>query len=534
MDELKKYCINHDILHEYIYERSPEIVASFIKNKLMDKKILFYGDGGHSLEVISLLNSHLNILGVIETLNKDEYFNNSDFGSLPIYKICDIKNLTFDFIIVLGYWTEKLLNEFIEKNNLPLNKVLNIYKEKDIQKLNKEKLLKQIRKNFITNEKKSLAIILRWDNRDPITMSSFELSKEYRLTKIYLTSNNIEEENQFFDNVICCNNNGSYYELLLEELEFDVVIFNNVDTRGINLAYYSMLKIKTKNRSKFFFTTTEDSFGYLTPFTNEDYKGMIIGIDDEYVECSKKSYLSILSDGDGYITNITGPILNKIKKVCFNPLFYMHFVEEKYFIDSSNIDYDSNLKFVFTGAVRVLEKNDHRVLQGQDLFKVFSKLTEYLDCSVDVWSSQFIAEQTKNDLYVNNNIYIHDFIVHSKIVETISSYHFGVISRSFDMTDDVAELFREHDKSHIFAKFMTYIAAGLPIIVQDRCSAISNIVEKYNIGIVFKMENISNLKNIINNINYGQMRKNVRSFQLYYLNSNPPLQLKNYLLNNRK
>lgn len=92
------------------YVRDIDFIAKYINKKIKNKKIIFYGDGFHTKEVINhIALQQNNIAGIIKSIDRPIGYNACNFKQQIISKD-DIKNIDFDKIIFLGNWNNKDIN----------------------------------------------------------------------------------------------------------------------------------------------------------------------------------------------------------------------------------------------------------------------------------------------------------------------------------------------------------------------------------------------------------------------------------------
>jgi len=88
-------------------------------------------------------------------------------------------------------------------------------------------------------------------------------------------------------------------------------------------------------------------------------------------------------------------------------------------------------------------------------------------------------------------------------VDAISHYDYGMtFMRSKDMGSPEYNYFMAH-------KFISYLQAGLPVIIDEHTEYMASLVRKYNIGIVLNDEDYERLPEILNNADYNQLKQNV-------------------------
>jgi hypothetical protein len=69
-------------------------------------------------------------------------------------------------------------------------------------------------------------------------------------------------------------------------------------------------------------------------------------------------------------------------------------------------------------------------------------------------------------------------------------------------------------KGAMGTKNYTYLEAGLPILVNNEYSYCKELVEKNNIGIAVKSEDLRNINEILENVDINNLKKNVRKFNV--------------------
>ena len=115
---------------------------------------------------------------------------------------------------------------------------------------------------------------------------------------------------------------------------------------------------------------------------------------------------------------------------------------------------------------------------------------------------QIIQTQKLSNIYSCKPLKKDDFI--RKIAE---EYDYGVFFlRSRDMTAPEYNYFMPY-------KFLTYLRAGLPVILYDDHPFLADLVEKYNIGIVLKDGDLERLPKILNNQDMALLKANVVKYR---------------------
>jgi len=97
----------------------------------------------------------------------------------------------------------------------------------------------------------------------------------------------------------------------------------------------------------------------------------------------------------------------------------------------------------------------------------------------------------------------------------LESFDFGFFQLEYTTKNEYL------NKYAIPSKFAFYLEAGIPMIVNSKMESLAYYVEKYNLGIVFKNSNISNMREVleINQSEYRDMINNIINFREKFLYS---------------
>jgi len=123
------------------------------------------------------------------------------------------------------------------------------------------------------------------------------------------------------------------------------------------------------------------------------------------------------------------------------------------------------------------------------------------------------------DPITNKHIVVKSKIEYSTLINELSKYKFGLVEYSNNL--------KEYLKYWTWAKLVTYIIAGVPILVNENLEYPSYIVKKYN---WLTYPNITDVSKIIKEINkkqYEEIKGNVIEFTKKV--NNPQQYIKNFL-----
>ncbi len=118
--------------------------------------------------------------------------------------------------------------------------------------------------------------------------------------------------------------------------------------------------------------------------------------------------------------------------------------------------------------------------------------------------NNYFLNEEKNNPY----FHYHDKVNPKKLNETISNYHYGIISDFYN--EFINPLWPKTSISH---KISNYLEAGLPIIISNEYQSAVDFVKKYKIGICVDYKDIKELRGILQSIDYKKLQENVKKVQ---------------------
>jgi hypothetical protein len=136
-----------------------------------------------------------------------------------------------------------------------------------------------------------------------------------------------------------------------------------------------------------------------------------------------------------------------------------------------------------------------------DLFKKIS------DSGVNLHVYSMKNVENQGFIRINRkNIFYHDPIPNKILNKEISKYHYGVCLGFFNrnLVDD------RFLKTTLGNKVISYLEAGIPIIVNDETEFSAELVRKYNCGIVISENDLPNLNKIIKKQKYSELLRGVK------------------------
>lgn len=506
MTNFYNYLKDNAILKEYSYFRNPKEVATLLNRKLKDKKILFYGDGSHTKEVVNFLDKKsIDIVGIISDISIEHMYIREDF-EYPLFNIKDIDLYDFDYIILLGYWNTRNLDLLITKYNLISSKVFLPYRTKELINIaDKKGHISYIRKT----KKPLVCLILNSDRRDFISSASKYLKKYFELIKIYISNDIVYESNNFFDEVFFISGNFSFLDKFFKDNKTDAVIFFH--SGQLEVATARLVQIMCKNEIKYIYSTTD--FFFNNVFCMDDkLLAKTFNIEEHEFSILKKAEHEIIQNADGIITNWGGSYMDNVNT---DALFSSYFHNS---ISFKNVQFNpQKIKVCYTGNLGMDRKNNFHKIATLD--NVFENL---LKNQISVYIYNF---QTKSNMFYPydklkkyNNFYWKSFVTTEKMPEELSNYHFGL--NVLNIGKQQVKIFDTLFKSLFQAKVVTYVCAGIPIIVSKEYKILYEFVSDNKIGFGTDIENICSDINKINENTFNLYKQNIYYYQQTFLNNN--------------
>ncbi len=132
-----------------------------------------------------------------------------------------------------------------------------------------------------------------------------------------------------------------------------------------------------------------------------------------------------------------------------------------------------------------------------------------------VWNVyQKYAEMNRKEKY----FHLHGAVPFNQVQNEIAQYDFGAIIRPTELMNHCTpEAMKIAARSY---RQYNFFEAGLPLIISDRLEYLTQIIEKNNIGFGVSNNDIDNLKKLIDNYDYNDLKKNVLKFREKWLIDN--------------
>ncbi len=199
--------------------------------------------------------------------------------------------------------------------------------------------------------------------------------------------------------------------------------------------------------------------------------------------------------------------LKGMYRIHAKPHFVFNFLIEKKDLVNKNEGTFSKDKnhLVFIGGMGNSEWGDNN-------YKVFERLLKEKNIFLHVYSHS--SEILKN-LQHNENLLVHDYVTeHSKLIEEISKYDFGIILSSPSQYDYLQL------KMSSGMRFYDYLTAGLPIIIDDKHDSMANMAINNNFGIVIPLDQVEDITHFIGKCDYNSLISSVKKNREKFLAKN--------------
>jgi len=535
--------INADGYLDNFYLRAPKAVAQHIITTLPSSKLLFYGTGRHTRDVLDALDAHINIVGIVRESYIGDTYIECTFNE-PIYEESDVASVEFDYIVLLGNWDDSNIDKLCQKICIPVTKAYMPYKSSSIKAGCVKEIALDIALDIVGDIQtdKPIIVQLAWDSKNDIfSEASEEIAKDFYLVKIYLWQYYFENANDiYFDKIIrvhsfikemqleyvyFTNNVKLFWSMAFLEVLQPRIIICTKPTANETIFDYLIMKNSPKE-SKFIFAPWGDIIAYKA--SSLDDTELIktcgcISLDEFYtlMECEKR----LITESDGVMSSLLGvyrdEVLLKETKSLLTTIFFLH---PRHFIFT---EHAASIvpKICYVGSLTCHEDYGTKWALAMDHREDYRKfLQQGIDLSIYTMSHGQHGCYDELKEFNNFNLYINT--PHWELPMAINEYDFGLIWSN--VTQDIAIKMYPSPQSVFLAKAITYLAAGLPIIVPEEIVLMSEFVKSEKIGISIPHDKAGILLEYINAVDYDELKGNVLNFQKKYISQNEPARISDF------
>ncbi len=532
---LRKELLDEGYGQNEFYMKNTKAVCQYLEKNYSEKKFIIFGTGGHSFEFVDGLKS-LSVNAILRPDNLESTFIEKEFTQKIITSV-ELETVEFDYVLLLGFWTQEAIEGFQLEYKLMQQQVLPIYNQIHLPQYIKKEFINRIGK---TDKKVLLHIV--WDSKNDMFSESAYLYKEqYYLIKIYMNafffSHELDKEfdlildqSIFAYNQSIAHRTNSLQSLIKEIVPHTIVCMKPTPMVTMSTCYILMNK---PPETKFIFLAAGDMLLYkVTNFTNSEF-AYILNKDVSDVELMTKSEEYLLKHSDGIISSYGGEYYSEVlKKEAKKSIFINFFMKKESFqiLDKDNSSLSQDIKVCFAGSLDSTTADTN----PKDFYKAFMTPTREFkallkqDFTVDIYTfsscghecySIMKKEETKFDIYFNTE--------HSRLPSVLNKYDFGLVL--YHMTEPIIDKMSPILNSCFLSKIITYVSAGIPIICNKEYSFIANIIEEEGIGITFRYDEIHDLRTKIEDASYSKLLKNVQKYREKYFNEQRDIAMANFI-----
>jgi len=499
-----------DSLTEPLRQRISETFANTLdiaeyckRNK--DLRWTIYGAGKNTIWLQETL-------GIFDIINPVAVFDDNATGSLfgtAITNPAEAESVNFDAVLISSKDYENVIYDRLIGDKL--------FKDKKLVRIYNDTMRREDADAYVSEEAKQFVSLINAENgkvrvlyfcsqeffsigrqinflKDKDDISTFQLLPHGK------TSGHLQHNSPVYH----CN--GNFYELvwILASAKADYIhcylsMFTNY-LFAFPALFSAAAKIyETVDVSSFFLETDhlETLFGKKTSEIEKSAEKMIFeGSDILLVQSGNaEKYLDEMF-------NITG------EKIRFSPL-----AEKSRCIGIKQKK--EPVKIAYAGIVTPTSHN--RFYWGDTMLYQLASVMEQAQIYFDIYPNKAMGY---NEMYSDYSelaerssfFSLKQSVAPDRISQVLSDYHFGSMLYFFEGVLVSAK----HLSSVVPTKFITYIEAGLPVLVSEKLSAVAELVDKYNTGLVIQESTLRDpekLKKVIENCDYNKMQTALEEFR---------------------
>ncbi len=360
-----------------------------------------------------------------------------------------------------------------------------------------------------SNKNKVLVLFCSYQNLvDPFRQCIDFLCKEFDIYIIYTRTVQEFSNDYLVKKTVTINRNFNALKKILKEC-------NNIDTFVITnmgliwnwyylyVRHYTFAKIIVYARD-FISTFHCQCFDTLIEVNGSKEKALL-----EF-EANEQ----IISSADGILTSFSGKGFDTIKKQNPNTYFFLPVLSKTIYKNVRFHNVPKKFSFVYAGSMyptKYIKKFD-QISVKLGIFKdiLVSNKTYSLHAFPEP-VFPFHEFGCYNSL--GSKFTLHKSLPVQTLIEKIVHFDFGLCIQDFRLID--SSIIDAH--KYLFpTKIFTYLAAGLPVIINDEYGIAKDFIVKNRLGIAVKSSEFINLNQILKRYDYNMLKNNVVKFQKQY------------------
>gem|GEM_PF-4662887 len=510
----KKWEVNIPVVKSLGYQ----IIEKWLESS--DEKFFIFGIGKHTDNLFreEKLNKYESrLIGFIDEC----YESKTSYKGWTVFPLEIIRSFPHSYVILSSDAHENNMLASIKSFVVDKKKILSVYSSKEYQELyfeaNPEAKIssypsKKFKLAIITFDFRHSISIRTWDSLffNDVVILDMSASISGNGLSVFKTLSESQKKDYYY-----CQQS---YKLLIQLLEVVAPDFVYIyDTHSTKMFTGTLLKAIYPDMKVMV----------------EAYDLLYISYDDpnvlvEHDYWTKNDMQLALASETEFLNNVDGFVIkdnikvfksiygNYISKplMSFPPLLQS---SQMYFNEKNVINKNYNL--VYTGTV--IENNISDPIFGESNYlKTFSMICEQsLHLSIYTGDSDYISFKRDNPNYANLIENNYNFVFkcglsrNNLIYDMSRKFDFGICIQYWE-AEFSGKIFRKLARTASFgSKILTYLAAGLPVIVTDNQEYVAKLVTNWKVGIVINAKDLPNLEEIIDNCDYSYLKQNVRNLQ---------------------
>ncbi len=376
---------------------------------------------------------------------------------------------------------------------------------------NEELLHDFIENTKIKSDKPKILLFASYEfGLDFITQNSSYLSTRFDLFKIFTNAMMDIPENYFFKAIFSIKRDFYLLKWIIKECGFDLVIVSNI---GLNYHWYApffreFCNIKTVVIEKDFTTFTT-----MVHCQKADIFSSYVDSTVERIEFERECEKYTLEQCDGIITNMGGEFFDTFVLEHSKKAFFYLPMRDPSIYKFENVSNRERDKVAYCGT---MEPVNTQIEYGReaDFYSIFNSFIT-LGFRVDAYSLTDI-ERLSGYYELGSKFHLFKALEVHKLIDAIKNARFGSMVLNTPLISDELKM----SYNYIFpTKLFTYLAAGLPVVVNNEYTAVKKMLEEHGMGIGVYADEIERGHDIVSDSLWRAMLDGVAAFQksgMYY------------------
>jgi hypothetical protein len=389
---------------------------------------------------------------------------------------------------------------------------------------NDNKLEKELVDNYINKvnsytNKPNIMIFTSFEFAlDVITPYANYLKEYFNIFKVF-TNATTNDHSEDFISIFSMKRDFESFKRILSETNFDAIIVANI---GYFYHWYVPFFQYYAKDTKVFSIEKDFTSYFMHPLEDEYLKhfGTI-----ERVNIAKECEEYSISNSDGIITNNKGSIVEEqIRPKVKNLHTILPLKGKSRYRFNEVYDLSDGVSIVYAGNL-LAEKNEDMYNNYSNLKSLFSQITS-TGIHIDAYALGDI--DILRDYYQGiDDFNFYEAIKIDELLGKIYTSSFGSIINDLSRYD---KKYYGNMYCTLPTKIFTYLAAGLPIIINEEYIAAKEFILDNKVGFSVSQNDLKDLKSKIDTIDYKELKRNVKQFQENFTVDIEQKKLKDFIL----